>query len=47
MGFIAWTMNGYFEFPIPAGFIRYRNLVYFYYKYEGLLDYENAVQFFK
>ncbi len=34
-----------FDFPIPAGFIRYRNLVYFYYKYEGLLDYENAVQF--
>ena len=34
-----------FDFPIPAGFIRYRNLVYFYYKYEGLLDYENAAQF--
>ena len=34
-----------FDFPVPAGFVRYRNLVYFYYKYEGLLDYENAVQF--
>ena len=36
-----------FDFPIPAGFVRYRNLVYFYYKYEGLMEYENAAQFLK
>ena len=36
-----------FDFPIPAGFVRYRNLVYFYYKYEGLIEYENAAQFLK
>ena len=36
-----------FDFPIPSGFVRYRNLVYFYYKYEGLMEYENATQFLK
>lgn len=36
-----------FDFPVPAGFVRYRNLVYFYYKYEGLMDYENAADFLK
>ena len=40
---IIWV----FDFPIPSGFVRYRNLVYFYYKYEGLMEYENATQFLK
>lgn len=36
-----------FDFPVPAGFVRYRSLVYFYYKYEGLMSYENAAEFLR
>ncbi len=28
-----------FDFPVPAHFVQYRNLAYFYYKYQGVLDY--------
>lgn len=28
-----------FDFPVPARFVQYRNLAYFYYKYHGLMDY--------
>lgn len=42
----GWQENLYcldyewvFDFPVPAGFVQYRNLAYFYYKYQGLLDY--------
>lgn len=34
-----------FHFPIPAGFVRYRNLVYFFYKYQGLMEYRNKELF--
>lgn len=34
-----------FEFPIPAQFVQYRNLAYFYYKYESLMDYGNLEEF--
>ena len=28
-----------FDFPIPSGFVQYRNLAYFYYRYEKILRY--------
>ena len=34
-----------FDFPIPAEFARYRNLAYFYYKYEKLMDYGDLTAF--
>lgn len=36
-----------FDFPVPAHFVQYRNLAYFYYKYENLLDYEGLEGFLK
>ncbi len=34
-----------FDFPIPAEFARYRNLAYFYYKYEKLMEYADVTAF--
>lgn len=34
-----------FDFPVPAHFVQYRNLAYFYYRYEGLLDYAGLEAF--
>ena len=34
-----------FDFPIPAEFARYRNLAYFYYKYEKLMEYGDLTAF--
>lgn len=34
-----------FDFPVPARFVHYRNLAYFYYRYEGLLDYAGILEF--
>ena len=34
-----------FDFPVPAGFVRYRNLAYFYYRYEKVMKYKNLVEF--
>ena len=34
-----------FDFPVPAEFARYRNLAYFYYKYEKLMEYGNLTAF--
>ena len=34
-----------FDFPIPLEFVRYRNLAYFYYRYEKLLDYGSLQTF--
>lgn len=34
-----------FDFPIPAEFARYRNLAYFYYKYEKLMEYGDLTSF--
>ena len=34
-----------FDFPVPAGFVKYRNLAYFYYKYQGLMDYESLEEY--
>ena len=34
-----------FDFPVPAEFARYRNLAYFYYKYEKLMEYADLTAF--
>ena len=34
-----------FDFPVPAHFVQYRNLAYFYYKYQGLLQYAGLEDF--
>lgn len=34
-----------FGFPVPAHFVQYRNLAYFYYKYQGLMSYESLEGF--
>lgn len=34
-----------FDFPVPAGFVRYRNLAYFYYKYSSLMSYHSLEEF--
>lgn len=34
-----------FDFPIPAGFVRYRNLAYFYYRYEKIMNYRGLPEF--
>lgn len=34
-----------FDFPVPAQFVQYRNLAYFYYKYESIMDYKNLEEF--
>ena len=36
-----------FDFPVPAHFIQYRNLSYFYNKYKSLLKYSNLEEFLK
>ncbi len=36
-----------FSFPIPAGFVRYRNLAYFYYKYREKLCYASLDAFLR
>ena len=36
-----------FDFPVPAGFLRYRNLVYFYYKYGALMEFDTPEGFLK
>ena len=34
-----------FDFPVPARFVQYRNLAYFYYKYQGLMSYAGLEEF--
>ena len=34
-----------FDFPVPARFVQYRNLAYFYYKYQGLMSYSSLEEF--
>ena len=34
-----------FDFPVPAHFVQYRNLAYFYYKYQGLMSYAGLEEF--
>lgn len=34
-----------FDFPVPEGFVRYRNLAYFYYKYSSLMSYRSLEEF--
>ena len=34
-----------FDFPVPAHFVQYRNLAYFYYKYQGIMDYGSLEEY--
>lgn len=36
-----------FDFPVPLSFVKYRNLAYFYYKYETLLSYDKLDAFLR
>ena len=34
-----------FDFPVPAHFVQYRNLAYFYYKYQGVMNYASLEEY--
>lgn len=44
-GVFAIDYEWVFTFPVPVHFVRYRTLLYFYQKYESLMDYESAGAF--
>lgn len=44
-GVCAIDYEWVYFFPIPAGFVQYRTLVYFYQKYASLLDFEGETEF--
>lgn len=46
-GIFALDYEWVFSFPIPAHFVQYRTLFYFYQRFEGLLQYETCQEFLK
>lgn len=46
-GIFALDYEWVFTFPIPAHFVRYRTLIYFYQRFESLLNYKNSQEFLK
>lgn len=46
-GIYAIDYEWVFSFPIPADFVHYRTMVYFYQQYRSLMDYKTEEEFFR